>query len=82
MFYFPVNKEKCQTVFANRILRVTFTCDREDVTGDFRHLHREELHNLYTSTNRSRSNHGRWYRLGMWYPWEREERMHNSGAKI
>jgi len=32
-----VNKEKSQTVFANRMLRKPFICNREEVTRDFTH---------------------------------------------
>jgi hypothetical protein len=38
-------------VFENRVLRRTFGPRRDDVTGDWRKLHNEELHNLYSSPN-------------------------------
>jgi hypothetical protein len=38
-------------VFENRVLRKIFGPKRDDVTGDWRKLHNEELHNLYTSPN-------------------------------
>jgi hypothetical protein len=38
-------------VFGNRVLRRIFGPKREDVAGDWRRLHNEELHNLYTSLN-------------------------------
>jgi hypothetical protein len=38
-------------VFENRVLRRIFGPKREDVTGDWRKLHNEELHNLYSSPN-------------------------------
>jgi hypothetical protein len=34
-------------VFENRVLRRIFGPKRDDVTGDWRKLHNEELHNLY-----------------------------------
>jgi hypothetical protein len=37
--------------FENRVLRRTFGPKREEVAGDWRRLHNEELHNLYTSPN-------------------------------
>jgi hypothetical protein len=37
-------------VFENRVLRI-FGPRRNEVTGDWRKLHNEELHNLYSSTN-------------------------------
>jgi hypothetical protein len=38
-------------VFENRVLRGIFGPKRDDVTGDWRKLHNEELHNLYSSPN-------------------------------
>jgi hypothetical protein len=38
-------------VFENRVLRRIFGPKRDDVTGDWRKLHNEELHNLYPSPN-------------------------------
>jgi hypothetical protein len=37
-------------MFENRILR-TFGPTREEVEGDWRRLHSDELHNFYTSSN-------------------------------
>jgi hypothetical protein len=34
-------------VFENRVLRGLFGTKREEVAGDWRRLHNEELHNLY-----------------------------------
>jgi hypothetical protein len=39
-------------VFENRVLRRICGQKRDEVTGDWRKLHNEELHNLYSSTNR------------------------------
>jgi hypothetical protein len=36
-------------VFENRVLRRIFGPKREEVSGGWRRLHNEELHNLYTS---------------------------------
>jgi hypothetical protein len=36
-------------VFENRVLRRIFGPKRDEVTGDSRKLHNEELHNLYSS---------------------------------
>jgi hypothetical protein len=36
-------------VFKNRILRRIFGPKRDEVTGEWRKLHNEELHNLYSS---------------------------------
>jgi hypothetical protein len=36
-------------VFENRVLRRMFGLKRDEVTGGWRKLHNEELHNLYSS---------------------------------
>jgi hypothetical protein len=36
-------------VFENRVLRRIFGPKRDKVTGEWRQLHNEELHNLYSS---------------------------------
>jgi hypothetical protein len=41
-------------VFENRVLRRIFGPKRDEVTGDWRKLHNEELHNLYSSSNTTR----------------------------
>jgi hypothetical protein len=38
-------------VFENRMLRRIFGPKKDEVTGDWRKLHNEELHNLYSSPN-------------------------------
>jgi hypothetical protein len=38
-------------VFENRVLRRIFGPGWDEVTGDWRKLHNEELHNLYSSPN-------------------------------
>jgi hypothetical protein len=38
-------------VFENRALRRIFGPKRDDMTGDRRKLHNEDLHNLYSSPN-------------------------------
>jgi hypothetical protein len=38
-------------VFENRVLRRIFGPKRDHVTGDWRKLNNEELHNLYSSPN-------------------------------
>jgi hypothetical protein len=38
-------------VFENRVLRRIFEPKRNEVTGDWRKLHNEELHTLYSSLN-------------------------------
>jgi hypothetical protein len=41
-------------MFENRMLRRIFGPKRNVVKGDWRKLHNEELHNLYSSPNRMR----------------------------
>jgi hypothetical protein len=38
-------------VFENRVLRGIFGPKRDEVTGGWRKLHNEELHDLYSSLN-------------------------------
>jgi hypothetical protein len=38
-------------VFENRVLRRIFGLKRDEVTGGWRKLHNEELHDLYSSSN-------------------------------
>jgi hypothetical protein len=46
-------------VFENRVLRRIYGLETEEVTGGWRKLHNEELHNLYASPNIMRgSNRG------------------------
>jgi hypothetical protein len=48
-------------VLENRVMRRTFGPKRDKVTGDWRKLHNEELHNLYSSPNRMmKSRRMRW----------------------
>jgi hypothetical protein len=39
-------------VFENRVLRRIFGLKRDEVKGDWRKLHNDELHNLYSQPNR------------------------------
>jgi hypothetical protein len=47
-----LRKEHRLRVFENRVLRRIFGPMRDEVTGDWRKLHNEELHDLYSSLNR------------------------------
>jgi hypothetical protein len=38
-------------VFENRVLRVIFGPKRDEVTGEWRKLHNDELHDMYSSPN-------------------------------
>jgi hypothetical protein len=44
-----LREEQRLRVFENRVLRRMFGPKRDEVTGDWRKLHNEELHNLYFS---------------------------------
>jgi hypothetical protein len=44
-----LREEHILKVFENRVLRRIFGPKRDDVTGEWRKLHNEELHNLYSS---------------------------------
>jgi hypothetical protein len=46
-----VREEHKLRVFENRVLRRIFGPKRDGVTGGFRKLHNEELHNVYSSPN-------------------------------
>jgi hypothetical protein len=61
-------------VFENRMLRL-FRPKRDEVTGDGRKLHNEELRNLYSSPNIIRMTNSwrmRGMRIGYW--WESQKR--------
>jgi hypothetical protein len=74
-------------VFENRMLRRIFGPKMDDVIGDWRKLHNEELHNLYSSPNITRmiksrkmrwAGHvarmggGRGMRIGYWWESQKE----------
>jgi hypothetical protein len=44
-------EERRLRVFENRVLRRTFEPKKDDATGEWRKLHNEELHNLFSSQN-------------------------------
>jgi hypothetical protein len=43
-----LREERRLRVFENRMLRRIFGSRRDEVTGEWRKLHNEELHNLYS----------------------------------
>jgi hypothetical protein len=49
-----LRKEHRLRVFENRVLRRIFGRKRDEVMGQWRKLHNEELHNLYSSPNINR----------------------------
>jgi hypothetical protein len=44
-----LREERRLWVFESRVLRIIFGPKRDEVTGEWRKLHNEELHNLYSS---------------------------------
>jgi hypothetical protein len=46
-----LREERRLRVFENRVLRTLFGPKRDEVTGEWRKLHNEELHILYSSPN-------------------------------
>jgi len=46
-----LRKERWLRVFENRVLRGIFGTKRDEVTGEWRKLHNEELNDLYCSPN-------------------------------
>jgi hypothetical protein len=44
-----LREERTLRVFENRVLRRIFGPKRNEVTGEWRRLHNEELHDLYSS---------------------------------
>jgi hypothetical protein len=44
-----VREERRLRVFENRVLRGKFGCKRDEVIGEWRKLHNEEIHDPYTS---------------------------------
>jgi hypothetical protein len=61
-------------VFDNRVLRRISGPKRDEVTGEYRKLHSEKLHNLYSSPDiirQIKSRRMRWW--GMWHAWDRKK---------
>jgi hypothetical protein len=48
-WYLTLREEHRLRVFENRVLRIIFGPKMDEVTGEWRKLHNEELHNLYSS---------------------------------
>jgi len=46
-----MSEESRLRVFENRVLRRIFGTERDEVTGEWRRLHNEELNDLYCSAN-------------------------------
>jgi hypothetical protein len=44
-----LREEHKQRLFENKVLREIFGVERDEVTGEWRKLHNEELHGLFSS---------------------------------
>jgi hypothetical protein len=51
MYLMTLREEHRLRMFENRVLRRMFGLKRDEVTGGWRKLYNEELHNLYSSQN-------------------------------
>ena len=51
LWSFALSKERRLKVFENRVLRRIFVAERDEVTGEWRELHNEELRDLYSLPN-------------------------------
>jgi hypothetical protein len=68
--------------FENSVLRRIFGTKRDEVTGEWRKLHNEELHILYSSPMPlGRSNQEELDGRGMWHAWERGGKYTGFGGK-
>ena len=69
-------------VFENMVLRRIFGTMRDEVTGEWRRLHNEELNDLYSSPNIVRVMKSRRMRgLGMWHVWVRRGCVQGLGGE-
>jgi hypothetical protein len=51
IWFLTLREQHRLRVFENRVLRRIFGPKRDEVTGEWRKLHSEELHNLYSSAD-------------------------------
>ena len=65
-----VHTEEVTRVFENGVPSKIFGPNRDEVTGEWRRLHNEELNNMYSSPNITRLIKEM---CGTWHVWGREE---------
>jgi hypothetical protein len=68
-WYLTLREEHRLRVFENSVLRGIFGSKRDEVTGEWRRLHNEELNDLYTSPNIIWVIKSRRGGRGMWHVW-------------
>jgi hypothetical protein len=77
-----LKEERRLRVFESRVLRRVFGPKRDEVTGEWRKLHDEELNDLYSLPNNVRvvkSRRMRWE--GMWRVWGGERCAQSVGGE-
>ena len=67
-------------VFGNRVLRGIYGPKKDEVTGEWRRLHNEELHNLNSPLPDKKNRE--WDGQGVWHVWGSRKMHTGFGRKI